>query len=64
MKRREELQSRYSRHYNYQHAQNKDPRSLRVWFKSMRRVVEENSILIEDIYNFDETGFAIGLISA
>ena len=26
-------------------------------------MVEENSILAEDIYNFDKTGFAIGLIS-
>jgi hypothetical protein len=64
VKRREELQSRYSRRYNYQRAQNEDPRSLRVWFESVRRVVEENGILAEDIYNFDETGFAMGLISA
>ena len=27
-------------------------------------MVEENGILAEDIYNFDETGFAMGLISA
>ena len=27
-------------------------------------MVEENGILAEDIYNFDETSFAIGLISA
>ena len=26
-------------------------------------MVEENGILAEDIYNFDETGFAMGLIS-
>jgi hypothetical protein len=30
----------------------------------VKRVVEENGILAEDIYNFDETGFAMGLISA
>jgi hypothetical protein len=27
-------------------------------------VVEENGILAEDIYNFDETGFAMSQISA
>ncbi len=26
-------------------------------------MIEENGILAEDIYNFDKTGFAIGLIS-
>jgi hypothetical protein len=35
-----------------------------VWFESVRRVVEENGILAEDIYNFNKTGFAMGLISA
>lgn len=64
VKRRDELQSRYSRRYDHQRAQNEDPRSIRAWFKSVKCVIEENGILAEDIYNFDETGFAIGLISA
>ena len=64
VKRRDELQSRYSKRYDYQRAQNEDPQSIRVWFESVKRVVEENGILAEDIYNFDETGFAMGLISA
>ena len=63
VKRRGELQSRYSS-YDCQHAQNEDPRSIRAWFESVKRVIEENGILAEDIYNFDETGFAMGLISA
>ncbi len=64
VKRRDELRSRYSRRYDYQRAQNEDPRSIRAWFESVKRLVEDNSILAEDIYNFDETGFAMGLISA
>jgi hypothetical protein len=64
IKRRRDIRSCFSRRYNYQRAQNEDPRSLRAWFKSVKRVVEENSILAEAIYNFDETGFTIGLISA
>ena len=48
-----------------QYALNEDRRSIRAWFKSVKRVVEENGILVpEDIYNFDKTGFAIGLISS
>ena len=62
--RRDELKSRYSRRYDYQRAQNEDPQSIRAWFESVKSVVEENGILAEDIYNFDETGFAMGLISA
>ncbi len=62
--RRSELRSYFSRRYDYQRALNKDPKSIREWFATVKRVVEENSIQAEDIYNFDETGFAIGLISA
>ena len=43
---------------------NEDPKSLRAWFATVQRVIEENSIQPEDIYNFDETGFAMGFISA
>jgi hypothetical protein len=50
------------RRYDYQCAKNEDPRSIRAWFESVKRVVEENGIFAEDIYNFDETGFAMGLI--
>ena len=30
----------------------------------VQRTIEENSIQPENIYNFDETGFVMGLISA
>jgi hypothetical protein len=42
---------------------NVDPKSLREWFTTVQRVIDENGIQAEDIYNFDETGFAMGLIS-
>ena len=64
VKRRDELKSRYSKRYDYQRAENEDPRSIRAWFESVKRVIDENGILAEDIYNFDKTGFAMGLISA
>jgi hypothetical protein len=62
--RREEIRSRFSRRYDYQRALNKDPKSLREWFTTVQRAIHENSIQLEDIYNFNETEFAIGLISA
>ncbi|CEJ56112.1 hypothetical protein PMG11_02335 [Penicillium brasilianum] len=62
--RRDKLQSRYSKRYDYQRALNEDPKVIREWFLTVQRVVDENGIQPEDIYNFDETGFAIGLISA
>jgi hypothetical protein len=61
--RRDEIRSRFSRRYDYQRALNEDPKSLREWFTTVQRVIDENGIQAEDIYNFDETGFAMGLIS-
>ena len=64
VKRRDELRSRFSRRYDYQRALNEDPKSLRAWFTTVQRVIDEHGIQAEDIYNFDETGFAMGLILA
>ena len=63
IKRREELCTRFSKRYDYQRAQNEDPKSLREWFKTVQSVIDKNGIQSEDIYNFDETGFAMGLIA-
>jgi hypothetical protein len=64
VQRRDELRSRFSRRYDYQRALNEDPKTLRAWFTTVQRVIDENGIQAEDIYNFDKTGFAIGLISS
>ena len=61
--RRPELRTRFSRRYDYQRAQNEDPKALRAWFATIQHVIDENGIQPEDIYNFDETGFAMGLIA-
>ncbi|KAJ5583841.1 hypothetical protein N7450_006505 [Penicillium hetheringtonii] len=60
----EELCTQFSRRYDYQRALNKDPKLLRQWFSTVQRTIDEKNIQSEDIYNFDETGFAMGLISA
>jgi hypothetical protein len=62
--RRDKLRTRFSVRYDYQRALNEDPKALRAWFATVQRVIDENGIQPEDIYNFDETGFAIGLISS
>ncbi|KAI2787018.1 hypothetical protein POX_f07371 [Penicillium oxalicum] len=64
VKRRNELRSRYSKRYDYQRALNEDPKSIKEWFLMVQHTIEENGIQPEDIYNFDETGFAMGLISS
>jgi hypothetical protein len=64
VKRRDELRSRFSKRYDYQRALNEDPKSIKEWFLTVQRVIDENGIQPEDIYNFDETGFAMGLISS
>jgi hypothetical protein len=61
--RRPELCTRFSRRYDYQRALNEDPKALRAWFMTVQNVIDEKGIQPEDIYNFDETGFAMGLIA-
>jgi hypothetical protein len=63
VERRDELRTRYSVRYDYQRALNEDPKALRAWFTTVQSVIDENGIQAEDIYNFDETGFAMGLIA-
>lgn len=64
VKRREELRIRTSINYDYQRALNEDPKLLQEWFSTVQNVIDENGIQPDDIYNFDETGFAMSLISS
>jgi hypothetical protein len=61
--RREEIKIRYSRRYNYSRAQCEDPKIIKEWFNCLQRIQMQYGISSEDIYNFDETGFAMGLIA-
>jgi hypothetical protein len=63
IKRHEPIQSRFARRYNYQRALCEDPKVIDDWFKMLKAIQNNNGILDEDIYNFDETGFAMGLIA-
>ena len=61
VRRQPELQSRFSRKYNYKRAQNEDPEVIRAWFDKVRQTICRYGITDADIYNFDETGFAMGV---
>jgi hypothetical protein len=55
------LKPRFSRRYNYERAKCEDIKIIQEHFDRVRDAVQEYGILSEDIYNFDETGFAMGL---
>ena len=57
------LKSRFSQYYNYQHAKYEDPKIIQEWFNSVQIIIMQHGIAYEDIYNFDETGYAMGLVA-
>ncbi|ODM16160.1 hypothetical protein SI65_08594 [Aspergillus cristatus] len=56
-----QLKSRFSQRYDYQRAKQEDSKVIQKWFDTIQRTITEHGILLENIYNFDETGFAMGL---
>jgi hypothetical protein len=63
VKRHESLRTMYNRKYDYQRAQCEDPVLIQGWFRLIRNLIAKYGILDADIYNFDETGFQMGVIS-
>lgn len=61
VKREGELKSRLNRQRNGQIVLCSDPEVIRPWFDLVRNVKAKYSMLDEDIYNFDETGFTMGV---
>ena len=57
------LKSKYNCKYDYQRAKCEDPELIRNWFQRVYATIAEYGILEDDIYNFDETGFQMGVIS-
>jgi hypothetical protein len=64
VKRCPELNTHFQRKYDYQRAQCEDPAIIRGWFTLVRNTIVKYGIQDADIYNFDETGFMMGVISA
>ena len=63
IKRYPELKSKYTRKYDYQRAKCEDPKLIKAWFARVQETIEKKGILMEDIYNMDETGFQMGVAS-
>jgi hypothetical protein len=63
VQRQPELSTRLTRKYDYQRAQCEDPVIIRTWFNLVKNTIAKYGIVEDDIYNFDETGFMMGIIS-
>lgn len=64
IKRQPALKTRRFRKYDYKRSQCEDPDAINAWFRLVRNTVAKYGITDADIFNFDETGFQIGVISS
>jgi transposase len=56
------LKACLTRKRDLQRVRQEDPRVIQPWFNLIQRTIERYGIIPADTYNFDETGFAQGLI--
>jgi hypothetical protein len=63
VKRQPELTVKFNRKYNYKRALCEDPEIIQGWFRLVENTKAKHGILDEDTYNFDESGFMMGMIS-
>lgn len=62
VQRRQELKTRFNRVYDFQRALCEDPELIGAWFRLVENMKAKYGILDCDFYNFDETGFMMGMI--
>ncbi|RFN43212.1 tigger transposable element-derived protein 6, partial [Fusarium flagelliforme] len=62
IKRQPELNTRRFRRYDYQRAKCEDLTIIRGWFRLVENTIAIYGIRSDDIWNFDETGFMMGMI--
>ena len=60
--RQPQLKTQMSRSYDNQRALCEDPEKIEKWFCLVRNTIAKYGVRDEDIYNFDETGFLMGII--
>jgi hypothetical protein len=53
----------YNRKFDIQRAEVEDPEIISKWFKLVGDTITKYGVLKEDIFNFDETSFQMGVIS-
>jgi hypothetical protein len=56
-----ELQTKWNRKSHSQRAKREDPVVISAWLKLVEETRQAYRILDEDLYNFDETGFMMGV---
>lgn len=61
---RPELRTRFSRKYDYRRDKCEDPKMIGEWFRLVQGTRTRYGIVDDDIYNFDETRFMMGVISS
>ena len=64
VKRHPELTARFRRRVDYQRAQCEDPDIVHAWFALVRNTIAKYGINEADIFNFDESGFVMGILSS
>jgi hypothetical protein len=63
IKNQAELQTKWNKKLHFQRALCEDPVSIGAWFKLVQDTRTTYGIPEEDVYNFDETGFMMGVTS-
>ena len=63
VQRRPELKTRFNRVYDFQRALCEDPELISAWFRLVENMRAKYGIVDSDFYNFDETGFMMGIIT-
>ncbi|KAF6514113.1 hypothetical protein HZS61_006369 [Fusarium oxysporum f. sp. conglutinans] len=64
VRRHKELKTRFFRKYDYRRAKCEDPTAIRNWFRLVENTIAKYGIRLDEIYNFDETGFLMGMIAS
>jgi RecB family endonuclease NucS len=55
------LKTKFNRPYDYQRAICEDPEVIGNWFRLLYNMMAKYGITDDDLYNFDETGFMMGV---
>lgn len=63
VQRQPELKTRFNRVYDFQRVLCEDPELISAWFRLVQNMRAKYGVLDCDFYNFDETGFIMGVIS-
>ncbi|CAN5189596.1 hypothetical protein BH09PAT2_BH09PAT2_11550 [soil metagenome] len=58
-----ELKTRFNRVYDFQRALCEDPELIGAWFRLVENMRAKYGVVDSDFYNFDETGFMMGMIT-